>query len=252
MADWVYGGRIRSPLGTPQAYAMTTTSPPLDRLTNGLFWLDEVRRLTGVSTQLSRRFVQDYKGRRGLWGGGQQRLGRRYYATFPDLMELRIVNAFHSAGVSWRRIRRTAEYARERFNVDFPFSYRRFQTDGREIFVRSDDGLEKVSAKGQFAFVEIIGPSLFEPMEYVDDVPVRWFPAVEWGLKSVGREVMVDPRRSFGAPVIRERSIPTDTLHLNFIAEGREALLVARNYEISENSVWQAVHFEEELKRRTQ
>ena len=88
-------------------------------------------------------------------------------------------------------------------------------------------------------------------MDYVDDAPVRWYPAEEWGLRSVGRNVVVDPRLSFGAPVVQEHYIPTETLHLNFMAEGFDAHLVARSYEVSEETVWHAVRFEEELARRS-
>ncbi|MYC35209.1 MAG: hypothetical protein F4X64_18840 [Chloroflexi bacterium] len=230
---------------------MTKATTSIERLTAGVYWLDNVRWLTGVPTARSRRFVQVYKGQQGLWGGGDQRIGRFYYATFRDLLELRVVHAFRLVGVTWQRIRKTAEYATERFDTDYPFSDRRFQTDGAEIFDRADDRLEKVSGAGQLAFTEIIGPDLFEPVEYVDDTPVRWYPAQEWRLDNVGRGVLVDPRLSFGAPVVHEHYIPTETLHLNFMAEGFDAHLVARSYEVSEETVWHAVRFEEELARRS-
>ena len=238
------------PLRKDGVDTMATARTSLERLSAGMYWLSEVRNLAGVPTDLSRRFVKAYKGQRGLWGGAEQREGRYYYATFLDLMELRIVNAFHTSGVSWQRICKTAEYGFQRFGTDFPFSHRRFQTDGKDIFDHSGYQMEQVSRDGQLAFAEIIGPSLFKPMDYVDDAPVRWYPAEEWGLKSVGRNVVVDPRYSFGSPVINERFIPTDTLSLNFEAEGRDASLVARSYEISEASVWCAVYFEQELARR--
>lgn len=231
--------------------APTYPSVATDFLSPGVYWLSEVRALAGVSPVVSRRYVRDHKGRRGLWGGGTQRMEGRYYATFRDLMELRFVNAFRIAGVSWRRILRAAEYAGRRFSTDYPFSHRRFQTDGADVFDYNDSGLEQVSQKGQMAFAEIIGPSLFDPVQYIDDAPARWYPAEEWGLDSVGRNVMIDPKFSFGAPVVNEYHIPTDTLYRNFIAEGSSAEAVARSYMISENAVWQAVAFEEELAQRS-
>lgn len=228
----------------------TETDTGIEFLSSSVYWLSEVRSLAGVSSEVSRRYVRDYKGRSGLWGGGAQRLEGRYYATFRDLMELRFVNAFRIAGVSWPRILRVAEYAGQRFNTDYPFSNRRFQTDGADVFDYNDSGLEQVSRKGQMAFATIIGPSLFNPVQYIDDVPARWYPAEEWGLHSVGRDVMIDPGVSFGAPVASECRIPTDTLYRNFMAEGRSAEAVARSYMISENEIWQAVAFEEELARR--
>ena len=229
---------------------MTTIDMSPEYLTGGLYWLGEVTRLAGISTDISRRFVRSYKGRRGLWGGGEQRAGRYYYATFRDLMELRYVNAFHIAGVSWQRICRTAEYSRERFGTDYPFSHRRFQTDGAEIFSDTNDGLEQISRYGQMAFSQIIGPELYEPLDYVDDAPVRWYPAEEWGLADIGQGVMVDPLRSAGAPVTSELYIPTETLYSKFKAEENDADRVARWYEIPKRTVLGAVAFEEELVKR--
>ena len=233
----------------------------------GCYVLRDVRRLAGVPEAVSRRFVRDYKGERGLWGGGNQRLGVRYYVTFRDLMELRVINAFRSVGLHWPVIVRAAIYGRDRFGTDYPFSDRRFQTDGREVFDRGGEGpdpvalaaavhahsvsdrgvmwLEQVSGNGQLAFDEVIGPSLFEPLDYLDDAPVRWYPAEEWGESGIGRSVVVDPKLSFGAPVVTDRYVPTQTLYWNFIAEGQNAELVARSYQISVDAVERAVAFEE-------
>ena len=214
----------------------TTATDTTELLSAGLYWLDDVRRLAGVSTELSRTFIRQYKGRRGLWGGGEQRVGRHYYATFRDMIELRYVNALHLAGVPWPRIGQTAEYAGARLGTDYPFSHRKFRTYGAEILDLTD--------------AEIIAPSLFEPLDYAGDAPARWYPAEEWGLDSVGRSVVVDPLRSFGAPVIDGWHIPTDTLYRNFVGEGCSARQVALSYDIPEAAVLEAVAFEKELARR--
>lgn len=219
-------------------------------IAGGCYVLRDARRLAGVPEAVSRRFVRHYKGELGLWGGGHQRLGERYYVTFRDLMELRVINAFRSVGLRWPVIVRTAVYGRDRFETDYPFSDRRFQTDGREVFEWGVAGLEQVSGSGQLAFERVVGPSLFEPLEYLDDAPVRWYPAEDWGEIGIGRSVVVDPKRSFGAPVVTDGHIPTSTLYWNFIAEGEDAELVARSYEISVDAVLRAVAFEEAAARR--
>ena len=222
----------------------------LSLITDGCYSVGEVESLTGVPRVLSRRFIKLYKGRFGLWGGGEQRLANSYYVTFRDLLELRYIHAFHEAGVTWQRIRRTAEYAGKRFKTDFPFSDVRFKTDGAEIFAATDDGLEAVSRYGQLVFEEILGERLFSPLDYENNVPVRWYPAEEWGMLNVGRAVMVDPRISFGVPVVVDCHIPTETLYLSVLAEGMDFEVVARHYEVSSESVRYAVAFQEEKAHR--
>ena len=193
-----------------------------------------------------------YKGERGLWGGGQQSSGRHYYATFRDLMELRVINAFRQVGVSWRAIVKAAKYGSLHFGTDYPYSDLRFSTDGADVFDRSGVGLALASRDGQLAFERIIGDSLFAPLDYVDDAPVRWYPADELGLADIGRNVAVDPNLSFGVPVVLAAGagVPTDALYRNYIGEGGDAELVARAYEIPVEAVRRAVSFEQALNSR--
>lgn len=221
----------------------------------GSYSPSEVQRLAGVPVTLTRRFLSKYKGDLGLWGGAlghDQHLDGRWYATFQDLLELRCLRAFHDAGVSWQRIRRTATYSRDRFSTDYPFSHRRFLTEGKGIFARTGEGLEQLSGHGQFTFEEIIGPELFDPVEYNEsDLPTRWYPAVEWGWEdSNSRAVVVDPLRSFGTPVIAAFGIPTQVLFDSYRAEGHDAGRVSRIYEVPVDSVQTAVDFEQYLAGR--
>ena len=216
----------------------------------GCYSLGEVQSLTAVPVALSRRYIKSYKGQHGLWGGREQWLSSGYYATFRDLIELRYINAFHEAGVTWRQICRTAEYAGERFGTDFPFSDIRFKTDGAGVFAAVAGELGAFAQCGQFAFEEIIGGHLFRPLDYEDGVPVRWYPLEEWGMSVVGRTVVVDPIYSFGVPVVVGCWIPAETLYSSFMAEGNDIEAVARHYEVSKAHVRCAVAFRNEMARR--
>ena len=223
----------------------------LRRLAIGSYSPTEVQRLAGVPVTLTRRFLSKYKSELGLWGGvlsHDQHLDGRWYATFQDLLELRCLQAFHDAGVSWRRIKRTAEYSRDRFDTDYPFSHRRFLTEGKSIFAHTEEGLEQLSSRGQFTFEEIIGPELYDPVEFNNSgLPVKWYPAVEWGWEDNSRAVVVDPLRSFGSPVVDDCGVPTEVLYDSYKAEGHNVCRVARIYEVPINSVQTAVDFEKYL-----
>ena len=229
---------------------MTEQAEVFDRLSDGFYSVGEVRRLAGVPENVSRRYVSSYKGKYGLWGGKNQRLGGNTYLTFRDLIELRHIDSFHSSGVSWQRILRTAQYAKERFETDYPFSDLRFETDGAHIFGETDEGLEQLSRHGQMAFGRVLSGYLFKPLDYLDYEPVRWYPGQEWEIEYVGRGVIVDPRISFGTPVIADYHVPTEVLYLNYRAELNDPETVARNYEIPLPSVVCAVAFQKELLNR--
>ena len=232
---------------------MTTRTETIDRLTTGFYSVGEVRRLSGVPESVSRRFVNFYKGTYGLWGGGVQKLSGSAYLTFRDLIEIRHIAAFHAAGLTWQRIVKAARHAMSRFESEYPFSDLRFKTDGIHIFKDSGmdlGALEQISQHGQMAFKQVLGEYLFDPVDYMRSEPVCWYPAQEWKMSHVGREVMVNPRFAFGSPVIVEYYIPTAVLYLNYKAELNDMESVALNYEIPLTSVECAIAFHEELDAR--
>ena len=170
--------------------------------------------------------------------------------NFADLLEIRIVHAFNEAGVRVRVLKETANYARERFGTEYPFSNRRFMTDGAEVFAETTVGLEDVSEHSQLAFEKIVSPSLFEPVDYEVDDPIRWYPADEWSLGIGSKVVCLDPAYAFGAPIMTEFRVRTQTLKDAYIAEGRDVDAAARAYDVSVDAVEDALLFEEERERR--
>ena len=183
-------------------------------------------------------------------GGGEQMLAGNVYLTFRDLLEIRRVSAFHSAGVTWQRIIRAARHAKLRFETDYPFSDIRFKTDGAHIFNSTGTDLEQLSRYGQLALKQVMADYLFDPVDYDDHEPVCWYPAEEWGISQVGREVLVNPRLAFGTPVITGYHIPTEVLYGNYRAESNSIESVALNYEIPLTAVECAIAFQEELLAR--
>ena len=72
------------------------------------------------------------------------------------------------------------------------------------------------------------------------ELPERWWP------NGKNHLVALDPRRSFGQPIIFNEGVPTGTLARSVRANG-SILQVARWFEISAASVREAVEFERSL-----
>lgn len=168
--------------------------------------------------------------------------------TFVELVELMYIKAFRKAGAPWPLIREASAVAARLAGSDHPFATRKFFADPRGIYALLDEveggpSLVRLEGHGQHAFREIVQPYLrqleFDPA----DLPSRWWP--------MGREggVVVDPRRSFGAPVLASAGIPTRTLADMYRGErkydaARALDRVARMYEIAPQEVNQALRFE--------
>lgn len=92
----------------------------------------------------------------------------------------------------------------------------------------------------QRVFDRIIRPFL-KDLEFDNSkVPFRWWP------RGRGHQVALDPKRSFGQPIIFREGIPTQVLARS--AKANDSVEeVARWFEINIKSVREAVEFEEAL-----
>ncbi|WP_245841428.1 DUF433 domain-containing protein [Pseudomonas abyssi] len=163
--------------------------------------------------------------------------------SFHDLLEIRFVHAFRQYNVSLQAIRAAAAHAREWFDQPYPFTCRRFQTDGRTIFasVMEETGDEALIdlVKRQYAFKQVISDSLYAGIDYDrEGEALRWYP-----LKS-NKSVVLDPARHFGKPILAKSGIDTETVAAAYQAEGQSIRRVASIYELTAAEVEAALKFE--------
>lgn len=211
----------------------------------GLYTVDEAAAYTGIKAQHIRRWLFGYKAKgryhEGLWRSELANLEVKALG-FHDLLEIRFVHAFRQHGVSLQSIRLASQRAREFFNHPHPFTCRSFQTDGRRIFASvleesGDESLLDLVAK-QYVFKQVIKPSLYEGIDYIDDEARRWYPLPS------SKVVVLDPTRNFGKPILSNSGVETAALAAAFEAEGRNVKRVASLYEVPMSEVESAIRFE--------
>lgn len=220
----------------------------------GLYTPAEAGKLLGIPAQKITRWLKGHavgdKQYAPLWDAQVSLEDDRVYLGFRDLMETRVAHTFIKNGVPPVRIRSAIALAQEVIARDHPLSTNRFLTAGREIFLHvietDEDGNERERLlnlfKRQYEFKGILEPIL-KAVDFGDDgYPSRWWPA--------GRRasIVVDPERSFGAPIDAETSVPTKILAAAGGNMGTQA--AARAYEVPEAAVRRAMEFEEGLGQR--
>lgn len=166
--------------------------------------------------------------------------------SFLDMMEMRFIHAFRENRISLQTIREAARRACELFRQDHPFTRKRFSTDGRRIFAEiagqssPEPGLLDL-VKSQYAFHRVLKPTLYKSLEFSEGDEVRlWYPM--WPR----RQVVVDPERSFGRPLVDQVGVPTEVLAQAVNAEG-SVERVARWFDVPVAAVTTAVDFEQAL-----
>src|SRR2546425_10238237 len=214
-------------------------------LRTGIYTVSEASRLTTVSPQRIRRWLKGYEfkvkhGRHrspAVWNSQLEPIDHAMALGFLDLLEIRAVDAFISAGVSWKDLRRIHGEARQWLGSTHPFCTNRFATDGHTIFMElreKNHGVMLWDMRDvQRVFDKIIRPFLKNVEFDSGKVPRRWWP------RGKKRQVALDPRRSFGHPIIFREGIPTKILARG--ARANDSIEeVARWFQISPNFVREA------------
>ncbi len=218
-----------------------------DLLGIGIYSVPEASRLTGVPGSSIHRWLWGYqtKGRAQppLWEPQHSLVDGFRSIGFRDLIEVRFVHAFRAKGVSLPTLRKAIRHAQELLARDYPFSSLAFKTDGKSIFADLVETAPDVRrafdlVSGQHTFDFFID-RLFVGLSYQDGDLVRWMPLGE------DRQVVVDPKRNFGQPIVRQ-GVPTEVLVRACAVEESDER-VAKLYEVPVRAVRDAVLFESKL-----
>jgi uncharacterized protein (DUF433 family) len=223
-----------------------------DLLQTGIYTVPDAARLTGVSPWRIRRWLKGYEfkvkhGRHrspAVWNSQIEPSDHTIALGFLDLLEVRCVDAFISAGVNWKTLRRVHEQAHKLIGHPRPFCTNRFATDGHTIFMEVREETGEVTLWDmrdvQRVFDRIIRPFLKDIEFDRDRVPRRWW------MRGKAHLVALDPRRSFGEPIIFRDGVPTSVLARSVEANS-SVDEVARWFEIPSASVREAVDYEQSL-----
>lgn len=233
---------------------MRPKSELLNYTGSGIYTVGEASLLSRVSTARIRRWLLGYRFNTSgqlheslpVWQPQLPEIDGKLALGFLDLMEMRFVDAFLKEGVSWRTLRLAANKARDLFKSTHPFCTRKFKTDGRQVFAEISDHAGDRSllelVRSQLYFHKTVSPFL-RGVEFEDDEPVRWRPL------EGARQIVLDPNRSFGQPVVDHSGVPTLIL-ARAAKVNRSFEEVAEWYRTDVRAVRAAVEYERQLHRK--
>lgn len=166
--------------------------------------------------------------------------------SFINLSEVVALVGFRHAGVSMQGVRKALDYVGREMNEQHPLATKRILTDGAELFWEyqhrrdSEFHLVNLSRGGQKVFRDTVLRYLRQIEWGPDRYAIRWWP----GSNEAGKgDVVVDPRRAFGAPVLAGTGIRTEDVFDRFSA-GEGLRLLARDYGLTIGQIEAAVRAE--------
>jgi uncharacterized protein (DUF433 family) len=163
--------------------------------------------------------------------------------SYMQLIEVAVVAALRKEGVSLKRIRDAREYLSRTLRSEFPFAEYRFKTDGRRLFMdfaevvgakRGGGKLLRPDQQGQLAWKAVIGR--LKEFDYE-----RHGIVISWHVAGLDSAVVIDPRYSFGAPMVK--GVPTWAVKGRWAA-GEMPDEIADDFGLREEEVVDALSFE--------
>ena len=214
------------------------------------------RWVSGYHTHTSNRFSPRILTSESASDHGQEIL------TFQQLIELLFVKLFRDHSVSMPTIRAAAQRASGTFKTVYPFAFAGLRTDGRDIFhlteedvIRAAGDEEPITKRriaedlknGQTVIVEFAEP-YFQKIDYDKMEAAKYWPLGK------DRSVVIDPHRACGTPIDNCTRVPTNTIYSMYRGTrrrpGERAEVISKWFEVSIESVRDAIAFEESLLRK--
>ena len=164
--------------------------------------------------------------------------------SYLELVEVLVVASFRKHGIPLQRIRKAHSYLSHMFKVSYPFAQLQLKTSGPNILKELIDteawelsSLVVANQAGQLVWPEMVDARLAQ-FEYEYDLALRWFPNGKDG------PIMIDPRISFGTPIVRSAGIATWVLRERYEA-GESLDDLEDDFQVGRADLLSALDFED-------
>ncbi len=167
--------------------------------------------------------------------------------SFYDLVQAMAINKARQAGVSLPKIRQAIALAKSKYKVDFPLAHNHqlvlFDKDLHICF--PNDTVIQVSGRGrnQYSMKQIIEPFMKNLHFDKDGLAIRFTP-----FRKYGREIVLDPKKQFGQPLVNNTGYRADVLDKSYSVE-KSMDFVASLYNIDVKDVKAAVDYMKKIRK---
>jgi len=173
---------------------------------------------------------------------------RRRLLSFANLCELHVLASIRRRHrVSLPTVRDSLAYVRKELKVERPLIAQEFLTDGIDLFIHHAGQLLNTNTRQQGWRGDFENAMLrieWNPQ----GAPIRLFPFTRSSreLSDQPRSVVIDPKLSFGRPVLARAGVTTDVVQDRFNA-GDSPEEMAEDYGVGTTDILEAIRFERYL-----
>ncbi|NQT40453.1 MAG: DUF433 domain-containing protein [Planctomycetes bacterium] len=132
--------------------------------------------------------------------------------SFFNLVEAHVLRAFRTDHkIRLKHIRLALNYVMREFGWERPLIEQEFQTDGVGLLVQRLGKLIDASADGQTVMKHVVEAHL-KRLEWEDNVVSCLYPFTRVNDTDSPRSVLIDPRFSFGRPILQQSRVETTVI----------------------------------------
>lgn len=168
--------------------------------------------------------------------------------SFANLCELHILSVIRRHHkVSLFKVRDSVEYLRRELgSAEHPLLDHSLQTNNIDLFVNHASQLLNISRDGQVAMRGDFEQALARIERDNKGSPIRLFPYSRTSHSAIDqpKDIVIDPRISFGRPILTSAAIPTEVIADRFLA-GDSPTEMAKDYRVDEKEIEEAIRFEQ-------
>ncbi len=169
--------------------------------------------------------------------------------SFINLVEAHVLDAIrYKDKIKLPRVRSAITHLRERYNSAHPLVEFEFQHDGVDLFTEIAKDMINVSMGGQLAMRDLISAYLKRIARDPNGSAIALYPYLKRHPQQVEEQklVLIDPRISFGKPVLVGVGVPTSVVADRHEA-GESIVELAKDYGCEASEIEKAIDYERAL-----
>jgi uncharacterized protein (DUF433 family) len=164
--------------------------------------------------------------------------------SFENLIEAHMLDAIRRLyGVELPKVRSAMAFLRREFGSKHPLIDQKIETDGRDLFIRSLGKLIAASGSGQIVMPELIEAYLKRIERDERGIAARLYPFTRKRQFDEPKVIVIDPRISFGRPVLSGTGVRTSIVAERYKA-GESVEELAEDYGRARLDIEEAIRCE--------
>lgn len=218
---------------------MSTTKSgiPCPTIGEGIFTTRDIANILDLDPNKTRRWLNHYWD--GRFGNYSWKINNSKAVNFSTLIEFYITLQLSEQGIPNKNIFKAHSELSDIFDTAYPFARQEIldnlRCDGKQLFLNTANGVISIDGSKQLNLNFI--KAFFKNLEFGEDkLPSKLYP------KGKNKAIVVDPKRQFGHPVIKNTNIYPETI-FNLFKAGESPKFLAHTFSLTKKEITDAIEY---------